>query len=439
MKRIRFSVAVALVALVASVPGLPTSSIAQEAGLEFPWYFSFGAGQLNYEGDEELEDGYLLYGGLGYDYSEWWTLEATLTIAPDLKANYVGNTTVDKNGNVVFKRIRKANVDSTWAAGLAVDGLFHFTRWDRLDPFLSLGGGILWYGDKVNGESFDPSIRAGGGVMYHFNDVWAARADIRTYIAGNDTEANAIIRAGLAWYWGAGVAPDLVAIGGPMDSDGDGLPDNEEAQWGTDPYDPDSDADGLSDGEEVYQYKTNPLNPDTDYDGLTDGYDEVQKYRTNPLERDTDNGGVADGHEVIEDGTNPLDPSDDLLLYELYIQFDYDRSEIKPEFFDDLDIVGKVLSRDPGSTARIEGHADRLKKSKSDYNKRLSKRRAEAVLAYLADQADINESRMTAHGYGFDRPKEANDLQVGNPVNRRVEIYIRRSQTDGGDFERITN
>jgi hypothetical protein len=45
-----------------------------------------------------------------------------------------------------------------------------------------------------------------------------------------------------------------------IDSDGDGLTDEEERQIGTDPFDPDTDGDGFSDGEEV-QNNHDPLRP----------------------------------------------------------------------------------------------------------------------------------------------------------------------------------
>ncbi len=66
------------------------------------------------------------------------------------------------------------------------------------------------------------------------------------------------------------LAPDPVAI----DSDGDGLSDEEESTYGTDPSLPDTDGDGLFDREEVRVYETDPLNQDTDGDGFIDG-DEV--------------------------------------------------------------------------------------------------------------------------------------------------------------------
>jgi hypothetical protein len=58
------------------------------------------------------------------------------------------------------------------------------------------------------------------------------------------------------------------------DIDGDGLSNEQEAIYGTDPYNADTDGDGLSDWEEITSYSTDPLNPDTDGDGISDG-DEI--------------------------------------------------------------------------------------------------------------------------------------------------------------------
>ncbi len=407
------------------VAGLLTacSARAQEEAIEAKWYTSFGLGTIQYEGDEELKDGFLGTLRLGYDWNEWWSLEGALAVAPHLKEDF----RFDIPTQTRVSRLREAaGVSSTYAFGMSLDALFHFTRWERVDPYLVLGGGFIVYGDEIDGELFDPAVRVGGGLMYHFNDRWAVRADVRTFLAGRDTEANALVDAGAIWTWGAGVPRKPMASGGALDSDGDRLPDTRENEIGTNPYDYDTDKDGLSDGEEVLDYGTNPLEKDTDYDYLGDG-EEVKKYQTNPLQRDTDNGGVCDGHEVLEDGTDPLVGADDLQLFELYIQFDYDKAILKAEYFGELDIVSKVLIRDPAATAVIEGHADRKKNSEADYNLDLSKRRAEAVLEYLVTKRDIDRGRLATKGFGFSRPKAANDPAVGNPVNRRVEVYIRRS------------
>lgn len=61
-----------------------------------------------------------------------------------------------------------------------------------------------------------------------------------------------------------------------IDSDHDGLPDELEKKYGTDPNKADTDGDGLTDYQEVMSYFTDPLNPDTDHDGYSDG-DEVKR------------------------------------------------------------------------------------------------------------------------------------------------------------------
>ncbi len=79
-------------------------------------------------------------------------------------------------------------------------------------------------------------------------------------------------------------APEVVSPPPPsiaVDSDGDGLTDEEEASLSTDSLKADSDEDGLLDNEEVRIYKSNPMFPDTDGDGYTDGEEVKNGY--NPI------------------------------------------------------------------------------------------------------------------------------------------------------------
>ncbi len=66
-----------------------------------------------------------------------------------------------------------------------------------------------------------------------------------------------------------------------VDTDGDGLTDEEEARLGTDSAKVDTDDDGLTDYEEVIIWKSNPLTADTDGDGYSDGIEVRNGY--NPL------------------------------------------------------------------------------------------------------------------------------------------------------------
>jgi outer membrane protein OmpA-like peptidoglycan-associated protein len=371
-------------------------------------------GWVDFEGEQNFHDSVLTSVRLGYDMNDRWTVEGVLSLAPYIEANVLTDRAAP-------------TWDSAQLVGVACDGLLHFSRWYQTDWYLSAGVGVNAYSENpTSGDKSDVVFRGGGGVMYHLNDEWALRADYRGMLAGfgGSPNANSIVEGGVVWTWGARVPPKTVAVGGSGDSDRDGLTDEEESRIGTDPLDPDTDRDRLRDGEEIKTYLTNPLNADTDWDLLIDG-DEVYDFWTDPRDPDTDKGGVADGHEVREDNTDPRNGKDDHMLVELRIQFEYDKTVILPESFPQLDVIGKVLRRNVEATVLIEGHADKLKGSTARHNRRLSEQRAEAVVAYLAEKAQIGKKRMTAAGYGFDRPKYPNDPMLGNPLNRRVEIYIR--------------
>ena len=393
-----------------------------------PWTISLNAGGYLFEGDEAVKNGALLSIGVGYDYSPRLTFEGSFYVAPHLSSNSVYDY---EEGGIALPspQAREGlSKESCQAYGVAADALFHLSVIENRhwDPYLVAGVGVTYFtAERPHRLRLDPVLRYGIGMAYHFNAEWAVRADLVGILTMEHTEFNWMPTVGATWRWGTAVPSRLTVVGGKPDRDGDGLPDDEEAIWGTDPDNPDTDGDGLLDGEEVYIYKTDPLNPDTDYDGLTDGA-EVHVYRTNPLLRDTDGGGVADGHEVIEDGTNPLDPSDDLLLFTLHIEFDTDKADLKPQYFADLDKIGRVMARDPGSKARVEGHADKRKSSVHEYNMKLSERRAKAVSDYLANRFKLAPSRFTPVGYGFTRPMAQNHVVTGNSQNRRVEIYIRQ-------------
>ncbi|WP_342375581.1 Ig-like domain-containing protein [Myxococcus stipitatus] len=89
-----------------------------------------------------------------------------------------------------------------------------------------------------------------------------------------------------------------------VDTDGDGLNDEDEVTRGTDPNDPDTDDDGIPDGIEVTVGGTDPLDDDTDNDGLLDGTEDkdhdgvVDPGETSPVLADTDGDGVQDGTEL---------------------------------------------------------------------------------------------------------------------------------------------
>ncbi len=215
------------------------------------------------------------------------------------------------------------------------------------------------------------------------------------------------------------------------DTDGDGLSDGDEVlKYHTDPLKADTDGDGLSDGDEVLKYHTDPLKADTDGDGLNDG-DEVMKYKTDPLKADTDGGTVNDGTEVAR-GTNPLDPSDDIPKKEELkvevgkaivlegIVFATGKSDITPESEGILEKAYNTLAQNPDIEVEIQGHTDNT--GSRALNMKLSQARAEAVKAWLVNKGSA-ASRITAKGYGPDKPIADNKTKEARQQNRRIEFF----------------
>jgi outer membrane protein OmpA-like peptidoglycan-associated protein len=105
------------------------------------------------------------------------------------------------------------------------------------------------------------------------------------------------------------------------------------------------------------------------------------------------------------------------------IHFKTDRAEIEPSSFGLLDsVVAVLVSRDNEKlNIRIEGHTDN--QGSAAYNKGLSQRRAEAVVAYLVKQG-IDKSRLTGRGFGLEKPIADNTTEEGRAMNRRVVFAI---------------
>jgi OOP family OmpA-OmpF porin len=69
----------------------------------------------------------------------------------------------------------------------------------------------------------------------------------------------------------------------------------------------------------------------------------------------------------------------------------------------------------------VAGHTDSV--GTDQYNQGLSERRANSVRDYLVEQG-VRASRLTAVGYGENRPVATNDTADGRQENRRVELVV---------------
>lgn len=100
------------------------------------------------------------------------------------------------------------------------------------------------------------------------------------------------------------------------------------------------------------------------------------------------------------------------------ITFDTGKAKIKEESFERLDSVVEYMSRKKSVKIEISGHTDNVGDPKA--NKALSEKRAQACRDYLVKKG-IDETRISAVGYGDERPISPNDTAEGRQANRRIE------------------
>lgn len=84
------------------------------------------------------------------------------------------------------------------------------------------------------------------------------------------------------------------------------------------------------------------------------------------------------------------------------IFYDFDKATLRPESEAALDKLVKLLEENPNITIELSAHTDY--KGSADYNKRLSQRRADAVITYLIKKG-IAAERLSPVGYGKEKPK----------------------------------
>jgi peptidoglycan-associated lipoprotein len=101
------------------------------------------------------------------------------------------------------------------------------------------------------------------------------------------------------------------------------------------------------------------------------------------------------------------------------ILFDFDRSEVRPEFAEALRCHAKYLQDRPSAMITLEGHAD--ERGSREYNLGLGERRGNAVSSALQANGG-SAGQLTVVSYGEERPVCTESNESCWQRNRRVEI-----------------
>ncbi|WP_116364870.1 OmpA family protein [Parahaliea mediterranea] len=247
---------------------------------------------------------------------------------------------------------------STWQLDMLYYGGSYIGGGNRVRPYLAFGGGEIDFEvDDTGVDSVETVLNAGAGIRYMLTPRFGARLEARLVHSLDESENDLLLSAGLNYYFGKVKEDTPPPPPAPVDSDGDGVTDDKDQCPGT-PAGTRVDANGC------------PL----------------------PVER--------------------------VASIKLKVNFDFDSSQVKEQYFNDIGELANFLKRFDDVDVQLEGHTDSV--GPDDYNQKLSQRRADAVKDMLVNQYGISASRIKPVGYGESQPVATNDTKDGRAQNRRT-------------------
>ncbi len=423
-----------------------------------PWQISFGVNAIDVYPTNDQDAAYPT-GGL---FDEYFNVNDHWNILPSISyvsvSKYVGDGfSLGVRGSLNrISKLGDVRVDDL--SHYAVDGTlkYNLLKEKRIIPFIEIGGGYTWVDEIGSG-----TVNGGIGASYWFTDNigfslqtqykhafedygvkhFQHLAGISIKFGGADTDGDGIYDKDDACPEVAGLA----AFNGCPDSDGDGIEDGKDScpnEAGSKEMNgcPDSDGDGIADKDDACPNEAGLAAlagcPDADGDGIADK-DDACPSEAGPAENkgcpwpDKDGDGVLDKDDICPDvpGTVANNGCPEvteavqktLLDYAKTILFDTGKASIKKESEDVLKNIVAILAEYKNSKFTIDGHTDSTGSAKN--NQRLSEERAYSVMNYLIENG-VASSRLSATGYGEDRPIADNNTNQGRRTNRRVEINL---------------
>jgi outer membrane protein OmpA-like peptidoglycan-associated protein len=178
----------------------------------------------------------------------------------------------------------------------------------------------------------------------------------------------------------------------------------------------------LTDNSEAGTAKTNPVTGSYkivlpygkvySYIAKVDGYYSISNY--------IDLTAISEFKEIASNiEMKPIEVGETFRLNNIF--FDFNKSTLRVESFQELDRVIKLLNDNLSIEIELSGHTDNV--GGDEYNLNLSQDRANTVVNYIISKG-INSNRIISKGYGKSNPVATNDTEDGKQLNRRVEFKI---------------
>jgi OOP family OmpA-OmpF porin len=347
--------------VLASAMAMATTVSAEERGSN--WYINPAIGYQLFDSARELDDEPVASLGGEYRFNENWATELlVMDSSPDFEE---GDSDVD-------------------LMQYGIQGIYYFGANDDFDPYAVLGLGHAEFEGDFSDDQ-ETQYNLGLGFRYALSQNWSLKADTKLIYGQDDDTTDGLISLGLSYAFGH----SKPAV---MDADSDGVVDASDQCPTT------------AAGEQV---NAEGCALDVDNDGVADSAD---KCLDTPAGREVD----ADGCKV---------PVMSMETKDLNIIFDLNSDVVTDEHMAEVENVAMFLKQYESGTADIQGYTDNS--GDPEYNKALSQRRADSVMAVLVERFGISADRLTAEGFGEVNPAESNDTKAGRVANRRVVAVLK--------------
>lgn len=117
-----------------------------------------------------------------------------------------------------------------------------------------------------------------------------------------------------------------------------------------------------------------------------------------------------------------MDRDGQLAFYGIF--FDINKATIKPESSNSIKEIATYLKSETQKQVYLVGHTDNT--GAHDYNVKLSKERAQAVVTELINKHSVPATQITAEGVGELSPVVNNNTEEGKAKNRRVVMVMKK-------------
>jgi OOP family OmpA-OmpF porin len=335
------------------------------------------------------DDGYVV-GGLELQFNK-----PDSKISPEISVLYMSGVDYDKN---------IAPGADTSITRVLLNGVYSFDAIDSalpVIPFVKAGAGYEFVGNELENYKEDGFVLdAGAGLKFQLSERWAAKAEA-IYLAKVDNIHNTPVDndvvglVGISYSFGeiakaapvaAAAAAAVAVVEVEKDTDGDGVIDSMDKC-------PDTPAGTLVNATGC------PVVLDDDKDGVENAKDLCPN---TPMGDKVDSNGCP-------------------LVVNLHINFANDSAEIPADANALLDEYAAFLKRNTNYSAKIVGYTDNV--GSAAYNKKLSQKRAEAVMQALIERG-VDAKQLSAIGMGELNPVASNDTEEGRAQNRRIEAEM---------------